>query len=359
MGGSWDPTSLPTRPGLYINFQNAAIAQITGGARGTVAIPLAVYSGGTATAKTFYTVENEKQASDLFGAANIQSIKFALQGGAKEVLVYTMPAYASGTYAQDMIDMRSAFDAYPFNVFVVDGSDVNLTATEQDNILTWCKTNKADGKHFMAVFGAVPATASTDDQTPATGDARSLRLADDYSVNLIVGEVINGVNYTSHQYASFIAGRIAGCAIDKSLTYDVQPISDVTKRMTNAQIKTSLSKGSLVIVNDGDKCKIEQAITTSGKKIRAIRARQAVSTDVTKTASDSYIGKLDNNEDGQKSLIAAVKAYLERLEINNVLTDISVGLDPNYASVGDTCYLAIAYREIDSMEKILLTVTVS
>lgn len=357
-GGSWDATSLPTRPGLYINFQNAAAAQISGGARGVVAIPLRTYSGGTAVAKTLYTVENEKEASDLFGAANIASIKFALQAGAKQVLVYTQPTYASGTYAQDMIDMRTAFDAYPFNVFVVDGNDTNLTATEQDNILTWCKTNKADGKHFTVVFGAVPATASTDDQSSATGDTRSIRLADDYSVNLISGVVINGASYTSHQYASYIAGLIAGTAINKSITYAVVPVADVTKRLTNAQIKTSLSKGSLVLVNDGEKVKVEQGVTTGVSKIRTIRARQAIATDITKTASDNYIGKLNNNADGQATLLAAIKSYLEKLEDNNVLSAPVVSLDPNNVSVGDTVYILVGMTEVDSMERIFLTINV-
>jgi hypothetical protein len=254
--------------------------------------------------------------------------------------------------------MRTAYDAYPFNVFVADGNDTNLTATEQDNILAWCKTNKADGKHFMTVFGAVPATASTDDQSSATGDARSIRLLDDYAVNLISGVVINGANYTSHQYASYIAGLIAGTSIASSITYAVVPVSDVTKRLTNSQIKTSLSKGSLVLTNDGEKVKVEQGITTAVTKIRTIRARQAVSTDITKTASDSYIGKLNNNDDGRASLIASVKGYLESLENNSVLSAPVVVVDPNNPPVGDQVYLLVSYVEIDSMERIFLTINV-
>jgi hypothetical protein len=353
-GGSWDPTALPIRPGLYANFVSAAIAQISGGARGIVAIPLRTYGTG-ATAKTFYTVDNETDAGKLFGSANIQSIKFALQAGAKEVLVYTLPAYDALKVAQDYTDMRTAFDTRQFNVFVYDGNDTYVTATEQDNTKTWCTSNKSEGKHFIVVYGAV---ASADDQDPAVGDARSVRLADNYSVNLISGVKIGDTTYFSHKFASYIAGLIAGTAINKSTTYEVVPADDVNKRLTNSQIKTSLSKGSLVLTHDGEKVKVEQGLTASVKKIRAIRARQAVLNDVTKTASDSYIGKIDNNTDGQKALISAVKAYLERLEDSNVLTDISVGLDPQFQSIGDSVFLAISYREIDSMERIFLTINV-
>ncbi|MGG2024218.1 phage tail sheath C-terminal domain-containing protein [Gottfriedia sp. S16(2024)] len=348
-GGSWTPSSLPIRPGLYANFVASATAQITGGARGTVGMPLKTYSGGTATAKKFYTVANETDAAALFGSANIQPIKFALQGGAKEVLVYTMP---SSPVAQDYIDMRTAYDTRPFNVFVFDSE---VSATEQDNTLTWVKGNKAEGKHYMAVFGCVVAA---DDNDPSVGDTRSIRLLDDYAVNLISGVVIGGTSYSSAKYAPWVAGLIAGTAINRAITYQVAPVDDVVARFTNTQTKTSLSKGSLVLTNDGEKVKVEQGLTTSVSKVRKQRARQAILNDVTKTASDSYIGKINNNKDGQAALISAVKAYLETLERANVLTNINVGLDTQNASVGDTVYLAISFTEIDSAERIFLTINV-
>jgi hypothetical protein len=272
-----------------------------------------------------------------------------LQGGAKQVLVYTMP---TSPVAQDYIDMRAAFDTRPFNVFVF---DAEVSSTEQDNTLTWMKNNKSEGKPFWVVFGCVVAA---DDNDPTVGDARSIRLLDDWAVNLISGVTIAGVTYNSAKYASYIAGLIAGTPINKAITYAVVPVDDVTTRLTNTQTKTSLSKGSLVLTNDGEKVKVEQGLTTSVKKIRSQSARQAVLNDVTKTANDSYIGKIDNNADGQAALISAVKAYLETLERSNVLTEPSVGLDPQYASVGDSVYLAISYDEVDSVERIFLTINV-
>lgn len=346
----WDPTNLPIRPGLYINFQEAAIAQINGGARGTVAIPLMTYSG-TASAKKFYTVENEKDATDLFGTANIQSIKFALQGGAKEVLVYTMPA---DPQAEDYVDMRNAFEAYPYNVFVYDG---DVDAAEQSNTLTWVQQNRTEKKHFMFVTGG----SATDDQDPTVGNARTTTLADDYVVNLINGVTIAGKDYSSGEYAAYISGLIAGTAINRSITYAVVPVDDVTKRLRNSEVVAALKAGSLVLTNDGEKVKVEQGLTTSKNKIRKIRARQAVMTDIEKTARDNYIGKLDNNADGQAALISAIKSYLETLENNNVLIlpeDGAVILDPVNPSVGDTVFLQISYVEVDSMERIFLTINV-
>lgn len=351
MGGTWDPITLPVRPGLYINFVEAAAAQIKGGARGTVALPLFQY--GTAEAGKFFTIEKEVEAVELFGIANVAAIRLILQGGAKEVLVYTVPAVPAKAKsdAEVYLALRDAFESRNFNVFVFPGE---LTAEEQDNTRNWCIRNRGEGKHFLTVFGGTAA----DDLNPELGNTRTDRLADDYVVNLITGASINGELYSSSQYAPYIAGLIAGTGINKSITYTPVRATDVVKRLKNSEVTTALKKGSLVLVHDGEKVKVEQGLVTSKKKIRAIRARQAVATDIPKAAADSYIGKLDNNADGQAALIAAVKAYLERLELNNVLTDIVVGLDPDRKSEGDSVFLLISFTEIDSMERIFLTVKI-
>lgn len=353
-GGTWDPTALPVRAGLYINFVDAAIQQIRGGARGIVAIPLTKYSG-LAQATKFFTVETEKQAQDLFGASNVKSISRALAGGAKEVLVYTLPLIdeehpADTVYAT----AREAFEARPFNVFVYDGI---VTEAEQAAGLTWMKRNREEGKHFSMVFGCL---AAVDDLTPNVGDARSVTLADKYAINLINGVEVNGETINSAEFAPYIAGLVAGTAINKSTTYAVIPVDDVTYRARNSEIKASLQKGSFILVHDGEKVKVERGIMTDKSKIRKVRAEQSIATDITKTGSDYYIGKLDNNDDGQKALISAIKAYLENLATNNVLVEesIVVELDPDYESKGDQVYLRIAFVEVDSMEEIYLTINV-
>lgn len=343
----WDPTALPTRPGLYINFKNAAIAQITGGDRGIVALPLHTYSG-TAVAESFYTVEDEAQALELFGLANIGPVKLVLQGGAKQVLVYTVPATP---LAADYVTMREAFEARLFNIFVW---DIEPPAGEDANIKTWLEQNVTEKKLFMYVTGG----SELDDATPATGNTRSTSLAHDFIVNLTVGGTVGATNYSSGEYAAYIAGAIAGSAINRSLTFAKVTLDDVNRRYRNSEVVTALAAGSLVLINDGEKVKIESAITTSKLKIRSARSRIAIATDVEKTARDNYIGKVNNDEDGQAALISAIKVYLETLETNGVLTDIVVTLDPLNASVGDQVFLAISYRELDSMERIFLNITV-
>lgn len=343
----WDPTALPTIPGLYINFKNAAIAAITGGERGIVAMPLHTYSG-TATAETFYTIEDEAQALTLFGLANIGPVKLVLQGGAKQVLIYTIPTTPD---AADYIAMREAYEARPFNVFVW---DIEPPTGENANVKTWLEANVTEKKLFMYVTGG----SALDDATPATGNARSTTLAHDFIVNLTVGGTVGAVDYSSGEFAAYVAGAIAGSAINRSLTFAQVPLDDVNRRYRNSEVVSALAAGSLVLVHDGEKVKIESAVTTGGLKVRSARSRIAIATDVEKTARDNYIGKVNNDEDGQAALISAIKVYLETLETNGVLTDIVVTLDPLRASVGDQVFVAISYRELDSMERIFLTITV-
>lgn len=341
----WDPLNEPTRPGLYLMYVEAAASQIRGGARGIVAIPLMKY-GAKATEKTFYTIETEKQAVDLFGVTNIQSIRFVLQGGARQVLVYTMPKEQT---AEAFIEMRDSFDTRTFNVFAYDGA---VDSAEIDATVTWVKRNRTEGKHFVYVTGGTAA----DDTDPKVGNARSKKVADSYVANLIVGGIVNGKEYPSCEYATYIAGLIAGTPINKSITYARLPLDDVNKRLTNAQIEEALEAGSLVLVHNGDYVIVEKGQLTSGAKIRKIRGRQAISTDIVKTAASDYIGKIDNNRDGQAALIAAIKAYLELLGKSNVLEDPVVTLDPEFESKGDAVYLYISYTETDSMERIFLRI---
>lgn len=354
-GGQWDPISLPIRPGLYLNFVERALAQIAGGPRGIVGIPIFTFTGGTAVAGDFYTIENEKQANDILGSANSKPVTRALSGGAAEVLVYAVPTNADAT--EQNVELRDKFEARMFNVFVYPDE---IDAGEQDATLAWVQRNRKEGKHFTAVFGGT----EVEDQDPTVGNARSIRLADEYVVNLISGVVLGvGTELTSSEYASVIAGLIAGTPINKSITYAALPVADVTRRLRNSEIVTALTSGSLVLVHDGRNVKVEQGITTESDatargKIRITRARQAVATDIPATAKDRYIGKIDNNPAGQAALISAIKAYLETLELNNVLMAPEVKLDSQRPSVGDSVFLDVSYVEVDSMERIFLTINV-
>jgi hypothetical protein len=349
---SWDQNALPSRPGLYVNIIQAAQTAAAGAKKGTVALPLVSYSG-TAVAQKFYEVKSEDDAATLFGAANIQSIKFALAGNVETVLVYTLQAIDGTTVTEQIAydDARAKFDTRVFNVFVYDGE---VSSAEQDRALAWVQNAREEGRNYFVVFGG----SATDDQDPTIGNARSVRLKDDYSINLINGSFIDGVEYDSAKYAPVVAGLVASCDLNKSITYTEVAVDEPNRRLSVAEAKTALTNGSLSLLHDGVKTKIEQGITTSGKKIRGVRVQQFIIEDLGREVGDNYIGRVNNDTDGQRFLISMVKLYLETLASEGVLADENVALDPNFESIGDSVYLAINYREVDSLERIFLTINI-
>ena len=56
-GGTWSATELPVLPGLYLNFQAAALAAIQTGARGTVILPIKAHWGPVGTFETITSEE--------------------------------------------------------------------------------------------------------------------------------------------------------------------------------------------------------------------------------------------------------------------------------------------------------------
>ena len=354
MGGTWTAGTKEIIPGIYTNVVDAATAAITGGQRGVVAIPIFEHAG-TAEDGKFYVISDINEAKPLFGSANVGAIELALSGGSKNVLAYAVPAKEpEGDYDYDAI--LSEFTTQQFNVFVYPAEQA---ATEEDKTKAWVVScRNEEGKQFTYVAGGT----AEDDKTPERGNARSIRLKDKYVVNLINGGIAGGEELHSGKYAAYIAGLIAATPINKSITFMQLPLSDVNKRLKRVEQETALKAGSLVLVNDGAKVKVLQGVTTDSDeakrgKIRSACARQAIITDISRTVEDNYIGKIDNNPDGQAALISAIKAYLEVLEDENVLMEPVVELDPKYESVGDSVYLLVSYVDVDSMEHVYLTIS--
>lgn len=351
--GTWDGIEQKVLPGIYYKLDEAAAA-ITGGERGVVAIPVFKFTG-SAKDNTFYTVESEKEAVDLFGADGAKPVVAVLAGGSMNALVYTAKTLDSAE--PDYVTVRDVYEARDFNMFVYPSE---VKAAEQDAFVAWLKRNREEGKHFLTVFGGT----KTEDADPSIGNARSIRVKDDYVVNLVNGGIDGeGNELYSGIYAPYIAGKIAGTPINKSLTNAELPLADVNKRFKNSELREALKSGSLVLSNSGNSVIITQAITTSKAdskrgKIRRQSGAQAIFTDISTTVGRSYIGKVDNDEAGQTAIISAIKLYLEQLEKQSVLTDINVELDPNYVSEDDRIYVLIEYRELDSAEFVYLTINV-
>lgn len=342
------------QPGLYVRFIKAAIAAITVGARSKVATIKSNFEGGTAEEGKIYRVTDMDTAYELFGEENAEDIKNIMIGGASEVVVGTFAAETGPDYTKAL----QKLETYEFHVFVAEPG----TPDDYDSeIALWLKQSKADGRSFVVVYA----------NATAEGDVAAIKtkaqvLKDEYAVFVANGvKDGNGTEIDAEMYATYVAGKIAGAELNASITFSDVPFSDVITRFRNIEVKELLAAGIVVTVMDGDQPKIKQGLTLGDeslmefKKIRTVRAKQALIDDISTAVNESYIGKITNSEDGQIAVLNAIKVYLETLTSNNIVApDFAVELDKTQASIGDEMYVNVTVRFLDSIEYIYLTVIV-
>jgi len=269
----------------------------------------------------------------------------------------------AGVQASDYVNAMAKFETQDFNVFVLDGvSDSSIQAS----LKAWVERLRNEGKGIIAVIGG---SKDDDKSSDAVSKAISRSTSMNYEgiVNVGVGAYLGGVEYSSGEIASWVAGLIAGQKLSESTTYAVAPFSDVNRRWTKSEMETAVKNGVFLLYHDGEKVKCLKGINTltslrqgqneAWKKIRTIRVMDAINSDLGKTAEDSYIGKVNNTEEGRNALIGACKEYMRTLALGGVIEnkDWNVYIDPDYTPLPDEVYIRWEAKLTDVMEKIFGT----
>ncbi|KAF9117489.1 hypothetical protein BGX30_005420 [Mortierella sp. GBA39] len=195
----------------------------------------------------------------------------ALTGGASGI---------GGLTNADYVAMQEAAEGQDFDLLALDyAADMALL----QSFAAWIKRLRGEGRGVMAVFGG----SAADDVSKDAADlaaARSLALNHEGIVNVGTGVRLSGTDYSSAQTAAYVAGLIAGQRLNQSAT------------------------------------------------IRSIRVMDAINADLQRAAEQTYIGRVNNTEEGRLALIGAVKEYLGQLSLSSVieLDGYDVILDPAY-----------------------------
>lgn len=133
--------------------------------------------------------------------------------------------------------------------------------------------------------------------------------------------------FTAAQYASRIAGILAGTPIDCSATFatlpevtDVGPVSDPDG---------AIDAGKLILINDGRRVKLGRAVTSKTtigpndsdelKKIKLVAALDLIRYHAIATVEDEYLGKCANTYDNKCILLSAMREFTSSLENNETL----------------------------------------
>lgn len=279
----------------------------------------------------------------------------------------------AGIVNADYIAALSAFETQTFNLLALDGAtDAGL----HTSVVSWVTRVRTEGKGVMAVLGGSAADDTASDAV-SKATTRSASYNHEGIVNVGTGAILNGTSYSSAQLAAYVAGLIAGQRLSESTTYAATPFQDVTRRWTRSEQEQAVRNGIFLLVHDGRIVKalrgmnslitLRQGQNNAWKKIRTIRVMDAINDDLLRTAEDSYIGKVNNTEEGRLALIGAAKAYMAALAASGVVENgYDVFLDPDYygptatqSPEPDQVFLLWTARLTDVMEQIFGTFIVN
>lgn len=429
LGGGTFVTQNKTIPGAYINFVTTATGATVFGERGVVALGDSFNWGSNdifeVTAEDFYknsmalfgydaldgkmigirdvfknakkiyvgriNGNNAKKASCTFGEAKYtgtrgNDIKIAVysdpdDSSYKNVYTYVGTTIVDTQRVKSMVELRN-------NNFVVWKSDATLTNTASMPMTGG--TNGATTGQAVQSF--------LDDISGYSFNAITV-ISDNESINQLVAEytkrmrntigkkfqsivhnyfadyegVINidpyAVSEEDYLVAYWVAGAVAGCEINESLTNKVYDGEiEIDSLYTQSQLENKIKSGEFVFHRVGDKMRVLKDInsfvnvtTEKGKMFQnnqTVRICDQIATDVAVLFEEYYMGKVPNDTSGRNSLWADLVKYHEKLVNIRALDEF----DEEAISVemGDSKNSVVIYEKIcpvNSMEQLYMKVT--
>lgn len=321
-----------------------------------------IYSG----AKEFESMEFEAGGDEVKALADafVNSRSFTceiLAGGTGKLADCTQVAFTAGTdptvTTEEYSDGFSAIEAYRFNAICVDTEETavhKLLAAYIDRIF-------AAGQLALGVV-AEKKTVAIDDRIAHAAAYNSEKMH--YIVNASAEE--SGVKLEGYPVAARIAGMIAACPSNKSLTHDVvEGFTKLTDTLTPTQIVNAEKKGCIVLTtNASGQIWIDSAINTlitpsdtqddGWKKIRRTKTRYELLYRCN-TQADSLIGKVDNDTNGRATVVSQLQSVVNAMINEGKLVAGEVVENTIYTADGDYAYFDISVIDKDSIEHIYLT----
>lgn len=164
--------------------------------------------------------------------------------------------------------------------------------------------------------------------------------ANDMHVVNFVNETVtksDGAVLEGHKYLGRLLGVMAGCRMDKSVTYTILSDLKQVQEVGNVeQVNTAISKGKLVLINDDDGVRVARGVnslqtndennTEDMKYIAIVEAMDLIYEDIINTFKRNYLGNFKNSYDNQVLLISAINSYFRDLQREEIL-------DPNFNNI--------------------------
>jgi hypothetical protein len=286
------------------------------------------------------------QAKKLGDAPLTDVVEAAFSGGTSGT-----PASLTGA---DFTALFAGISGADFDALYLPSADPAIMASAKQFI--------ADRRTFNQKLSTlvVGGTSATDGSMDAH-IARSTAMNERFVINsAIAGEHVNGKTYSSLEWAAWTAGLVASTPAHISLTAQPVPLKKAVKDWGHTEILKGLANGVWMATRDGSQYVVESAINTlstlhAGEREDFAKVRVSMTLDQIMNdliaVGKKYKGKLNNNEMGRTTFIAAAKSYLdERIRQAAIEQGATIAENPDKASVGDVAYFVLKAQPLDAIE---------
>ncbi|OBY77200.1 phage tail sheath protein [Paenibacillus sp. KS1] len=251
---------------------------------------------------------------------------------------------------QDHMDYLEAIEVHDFNAMALPNDEQSLKSVYTSFVK---RLREKEGKKVQIVMPNYSAA----DYEGVISVKNGVVLSD--------GTILDEVKATA-----WVAAATAAAGVNESLTYTAYDDAvDVDKKYTNTKIEEALKNGELLFVQNNGRAVVEQDINTfiaytpeKGRqfaKNRVIRVLDAIGNDIKSIFEKSYIGKVNNNDDGRNLFKNECISYLNSLQgasaIQNFDSQTDVVILPG--DEVDAIYCELHIQPVDSVEKIYLKAT--
>jgi hypothetical protein len=267
----------------------------------------------------------------------------------------------------------TALEVYDWNLLVP--GDTASTAI-QATVRAYIVRLRDEGHKAIAVMGGqsvagMSAAAFTTEFNTMVANAISTSTGNHEGVVQVfpgIVDELSNVSLSGAQSAARVAGMIAKNGFTGSITKEDTGAANVTYRMVNADIKKGLQNGLLMLTVDGDRAVVESGINTlttyttakprDFRKIRLIRANDAVAQTLDDSLSSFVLGETNNNAVGRNFVLNLMVEALDVFrQAGAIDAGFTVGPDVarNLAADPDEFFAEVSYTPIDSIEKIFIS----
>lgn len=349
-------------PNINIIFQELAKTVEARSDNGIVALVLE--NNGNMNMKEY--APGDQIDTSVAAAAKTQ-IELALKGGREKP--QKVICYFCKSGFEDLDSALSELEMKQFD-YLAFGSA--LTEEQQQKVITWIKEIREEGKKIKAVLP----NAAADHEAIINYTTESV--------------TVGGESFTAETFCSRIAGALAGTAITMSVTYTVMGDVEDCTRLRRSELDTKIDNGELVLFKDGEYVRIARGVnslktategkTEQYKKTKIVDVMDRISTDISTTIKNNWIGQYANTYNNKCLLVAAVQEYFNDLVKRTVLSEavVEIDLEGNkeylqkhgkdtvnmsedeikQANTGDHVYLKAAVGILDAMEDFEIKITV-